>query len=211
MNINPDAVWDDGSPITIADFKCTVDATLNTPGSLSTVGYDKITSIDQGASDQRGRRRRSPRCTRRTRTCSSTIIKADAVADCNDVSADLLDEIPFSGRAVEDRVVEPRPADPRAERGVLGTGAAERGDQVVMVPKADSDTEIASLRSGESDFIFPQAYAGITDALTDPNIKYTPGYGTNYEGLYFQQATDESRRSPTTTSVRRSPSRSTVT
>jgi ABC-type transport system substrate-binding protein len=59
--------------------------------------------------------------------------------------------------------------------------------KVVMVPKADSDTEIASLVSGESDFIFPQAYAGIKDALNDPNIKSTPGYGTNYEGLYFQQ------------------------
>ena len=44
-----------------------------------------------------------------------------------------------------------------------------------MVPKADTDTEIASLVSGESDFIFPQAYAGITDALNDPNIKYDPG------------------------------------
>jgi len=59
-----------------------------------------------------------------------------------------------------------------------------------MVPKADSDTEIASLVSGESDFIFPQAYAGIADALKDPNIKTTPGYGTNYEGLYFQQGVD---------------------
>ena len=63
-------------------------------------------------------------------------------------------------------------------------------DKVVMVPKADSDTEIASLVAGESDFIFPQAYAGITDALADPNIKSTPGYGTNYEGLYFQQGVD---------------------
>ena len=59
-----------------------------------------------------------------------------------------------------------------------------------MVPKADSDTEIASLVSGESDFIFPQAYAGIADALKDPNIKTTPGYGTNYEGLYFQEGVD---------------------
>ena len=61
--------------------------------------------------------------------------------------------------------------------------------KVVMVPKADSDTEINSLKSGEVDIIFPQAFAGITDALNDPNIKYTPGYGTNYEGLYFQQST----------------------
>ena len=30
------AVWDDGSPFTVADFQCTLDATMNTPGSLST-------------------------------------------------------------------------------------------------------------------------------------------------------------------------------
>ena len=51
ININPKAVWDDGSPITFTDFKCNVDAIFNTPGSLSTVGYDKITSIEQGDSD----------------------------------------------------------------------------------------------------------------------------------------------------------------
>ena len=56
-----------------------------------------------------------------------------------------------------------------------------------MVPKLDSDTEINSLKSGEVGMIFPQAFSGITDALNDPNIKFTPGYGTNYEGLYFQQ------------------------
>ena len=58
-----------------------------------------------------------------------------------------------------------------------------------MVPKADSDTEINSLKSGEVGMIFPQAFAGITDALNDPNIKFTPGYGTNYEDLWMQQAT----------------------
>ena len=45
-----------------------------------------------------------------------------------------------------------------------------------------------ALLSGEVDFIFPQAFAGLTDTLdSDPNLSYTPGYGTNYEGLYFQQ------------------------
>src|SRR6478736_4703017 len=47
-DINPDAVWDDGTPITFADFKCLADAKLNTPGSLSTVGYDKIVSMEEG-------------------------------------------------------------------------------------------------------------------------------------------------------------------
>ena len=51
----------------------------------------------------------------------------------------------------------------------------------VMVPKADSDTEINSLKSGEVGMIFPQAFAGITDALNDPNIKYTPVFCWNHQ------------------------------
>ena len=48
IDINPDAVWDDGTPITFADFECTSDAILNTPGSSATAGYDKITSVERG-------------------------------------------------------------------------------------------------------------------------------------------------------------------
>ena len=52
-----------------------------------------------------------------------------------------------------------------------------------MVPRDET-----ALLSGEVDFIFPQGFAGLTDTLdSNPDISYTPGYGTNYEGLYFQQ------------------------
>lgn len=185
MNINPDAVWDDGSPITFADFKCLYDATMNTPGSLSTTGYDKITSIEQGDSDKQVVVKFSE-VYAPYKTLFVNMLKADAVADCKDVSADFADNIPFSGTAYK---IESWSLD----QLVMVKNDAYFGpnpgkvDKIVMVPKADSDTEIASLVSGESDFIFPQAYAGITDALADPNIKSTPGYGTNYEGLYFQQ------------------------
>ncbi|HET7847131.1 MAG TPA: hypothetical protein VFL72_06520, partial [Acidimicrobiia bacterium] len=33
VDINPDAVWSDGTPITAADFECTWNANLNTPGA----------------------------------------------------------------------------------------------------------------------------------------------------------------------------------
>ena len=46
--LNPDAVWEDGSPITWEDIECTWQAQLNTPGSVETVGYDKITSVSAG-------------------------------------------------------------------------------------------------------------------------------------------------------------------
>ena len=58
-----------------------------------------------------------------------------------------------------------------------------------MVPRTE-DGGITALAAGEVDFIFPQAFAGITDALAADNIDFVPGYGTNYEGLYFQQGAD---------------------
>ena len=61
-------------------------------------------------------------------------------------------------------------------------------ERVVMVPKADQDTEVASLLSGESRLHLP---AGVRRHHRRPRrsrtSRYTPGYGTNYEGLYFQQ------------------------
>ena len=195
MEINPDAVWDDGSKITFDDFKCTMDAILNTPGSLSTVGYDKITSLEQGKDDHEVIAKFSE-VYAPYKNLFAGILKKSAVENCSDVSADFADNIPFSARpykidswSLDQLVLSPNP-------NYFGDDKATTS-KVVMVPKADSDTEIASLVSGESDFIFPQAYAGITDALADPNIKSTPGYGTNYEGLYFQQGAecvpDESR------------------
>lgn len=185
MNINPKAVWDDGSPITFADFKCTFDATLNTPGSLSTVGYDKITSLTQGTDDHQVIAQFSE-VYAPYKNLFSNLIKASAVTNCNDVSADFADNIPFSAMPYK---IESWSLDQLVLSKNAGYYGNDPGtvDKIVMVPKADSDTEIASLVSGESDFIFPQAYAGITDALNDPNIKSTPGYGTNYEGLYFQE------------------------
>ncbi len=187
INLNPDAVWDDGTPITSTDLECTWRAALNTPGSISTVGWDLITGVDtsdpkvavvsfsevyasyQGLWSDRG------------------IIKADAVENCDDISADMLDLIPFSGQpwvmdswSPEQLILTPNENYWVEEDKPIAA-------RVVMVPKADPDTEINSLKSGEVAMIFPQAFAGITDALADPNIKFTPGYGTNYEGLYFQQ------------------------
>jgi len=51
-DIADEAVWEDGTPITVADFECTMNAVLNTPGSISTSGYDKIVSLSAGDSDK---------------------------------------------------------------------------------------------------------------------------------------------------------------
>jgi peptide/nickel transport system substrate-binding protein len=188
MDINPKAVWDDGSPITFDDFKCTSDAILNTPGSITTAGYDQLTSLEQGDSDHQVVAKFGSVYAPYKNMFSGLIKKADT-PNCMDVSADFQDNVPFSAMPYK---IESWSVD----QLVLVKNDKYFGDdpatvaKIVMVPKADSDTEIASLVSGETDFIFPQAYAGIADALADPNIKTTPGYGTNYEGLYFQEGAD---------------------
>jgi peptide/nickel transport system substrate-binding protein len=189
IKIRPEAKWDDGTPITVKDFQCAQDAIMNTPGSLSTVGNEKIKSIEQGADDHEVVITMSEPYAPYKNLFSGAQgpLEASKIKNCKDVSADFQDNIPFSGRewkidswSKDQLVLVPNTA-------YWDTSLKPTASKVVMVPKADSDTEINSLKSGEVDFIFPQAFSGITDALNDPNIKYTPGYGTNYEGLYFQQ------------------------
>ena len=97
-DIAPEAVWEDGSPITVADFKATWDASLNTPGSLSTTGYDQVTSIEAGSSDTQVvvtlKAVYAP-----YKGLFGSLIKAAAVENTADVSGDFADMLPYSGRA----------------------------------------------------------------------------------------------------------------
>lgn len=180
MELNPDAVWEDGTPLSTADFKCFWDATMNTPGSLSTAGYSLITSIEEGATPQEVVVTLSEPYAA-YKNLFEGLIKAAAFEDCNDVSADMRDLIPFSARPY---MMESWSLDQLTlVANPNWWGDPPVTDTITMVPRDES-----ALMSGEVDFIFPQAFAGLIDTLeSDPDMSYTPGFGTNYEGLYFQQ------------------------
>jgi peptide/nickel transport system substrate-binding protein len=184
IDINPEAVWEDGSPITWEDFECTWQANLNTPASLDTTGWDKIESVAAGESDQQV-------------VVSLTevfapykllfdgIIKKAAVADCNDISAEFQTELPFSGR--------PYRIDSWSNSQlVMVPNENYWGDppltaEVVMAPYEDQETEIAALLSGDVDFIYPQ----FTDTLAasfegEQGIELGIQAGSDFEGFYFQ-------------------------
>ena len=191
IDINPDAVWEDGSPITVADFQCNVEATLNTPGSITTVGYDQILSVEAGESDQQVvvefKTVYAP-----YRTLFGSLFKAASVADCADISADYAD---FVGDSAREYVMESwSPEQVVYVPNENYWGDAPTVERVVMVPLADSETENAALLAGEVDFIYPQLYAGINEALTDPNVTSEIGLGGDYEGFYLQS--DPSRGGP---------------
>jgi peptide/nickel transport system substrate-binding protein len=184
IDVNPEAVWEDGSPITWEDFECTWQANLNTPGSLDTTGWDKITSVAAGESDQQVvvslNEVFAP-----YKLLFDGLIKKAAVADCNDISAEFSTELPISGR--------PYRIDSWNESQLILVanenywGEPPLASEIVMVPIEDQETEIASLLSGDVDFIYPQ----FTDTLAasfegqegvEPSIQF----GTDYEGFYFQ-------------------------
>lgn len=185
-DIAEDAVWNDGTPITAADFECTYNAVMNTVGSLSTVGYDQITSIAQGDSEKQVVVEFST-VYAPYRGLFGALIPAQAVADCNDISGDFQTDFPVSNRPYQlaswdetQAVFEPNPNYWGDDKAVTS--------KVVMVPKADQETEIASLLASEVDFIYPQYSPETADAVAgDPNVKVSIQFGGDFEGLYFQQ------------------------
>jgi peptide/nickel transport system substrate-binding protein len=184
VDLNPDAVWDDGSPITVADLECTWLANLNTPGSLSTVGFDKIISVEEGENaNQAVISFTEPFAA--YKTLFNPILKSARHEDCNDVSLDFEDTPPDSARQYMIESWSPTQSIFVPNENYYGDDPAV-AERVVMVPLADSDTEIASIKAGEVDFIYPQFFAGIQDALADPNIQVKVEFGGDYEALYFQ-------------------------
>jgi len=185
IKLNPLAVWDDGTAITSRDLECTYRAFRNTPGSLWTDGYDKIRSIDSSDPQTAVVMFSEPYAA--YKDLFGMVLKADALTDCDDISGDLLDCVPFSGGPwrieswSDDRLV----LVPNEKYWVHAERPIAR--RVVVVPTLDGDAEIDSLRSGEVGMIFPQTFPGVIDMLEHPNIRYTPGYSNMFEGLYFQQ------------------------
>jgi peptide/nickel transport system substrate-binding protein len=180
-DINPDAVWDDGSPITEADFNCTYQADLNTPGSIGTVGYDQIIAVAPGTSDKQ------VVVTLKTvyapyRGLFFGLIKKAAVKNCNDISQDFATSLPFSARPLKIDSWSPDQEILVPNDKYWGTDKA-KVKQVILVPKVD--TEIQALKAGEVDFIYPQFVAGIQDQLADPKVKTVLSYGGDYEAIYF--------------------------
>ena len=105
VDINPDAVWEDGTPITWEDFECTWQAHgqhagLDRDGRLrpdhecrSRAASDKQVIVELPAVY-------GPYKTLFS-SMQGPIIKKAAVADCMDISADFSTEMPISGRAVK--------------------------------------------------------------------------------------------------------------
>jgi peptide/nickel transport system substrate-binding protein len=175
-------VWEDGSAISAADFQCTFDATMNTPGSLSTAGYDQIIGVEEGASANEVvvtfKSLYAP-----WKTLFFGLLKASAIDDCNDVTESFDGGIPFAGREWRINSWSAEELELVPNEGYTGSSPVNF-DRVVFVPAEDGAT---ALKSGAVDFVFPQAYTGLDAELADPNVDFETALGGAFEGFYFQQ------------------------
>jgi peptide/nickel transport system substrate-binding protein len=185
IELAADAVWDDGSPITVADFQCTHRATMTTPGAWNTVGYEQISSIAQG-SDEREVVIELTSTYAPYRSLFDGILKAAAFADCDDVSAELAVDLPFSGGEWKLESWSPTQAVLVPNERYFGP-VTSNFDEVLLVPLPDVETQISAIRAGEVDFVFPLPFADVDEAFAGPDtaVSVQPGY--DIEALYFQQ------------------------
>ena len=200
--LNPEARWSDGTPITSTDVWFTWRATIDTEGSLNTIGYDLITDVDHG----------DPHTAIITFSEAYApwrelfggldgILPAHAFDGETDISGHWNDSIPISGGpwlqeswSQEQHILVPNENYWVPER-------VPQVDRVVMVPREDTDTEIVALQTGEAMAAFPQPFPGAKERLAPP-LSFVAGAGVHIEGLWINQIAPD-RRFEITMNVRR--------
>ena len=188
-HLNKAANWDDGTPITSSDVSFTNDAVLKSKGSLSTTGYDQISSID-------------------TTDPKTVVIKFKTIyADWADLfggfsgvvlekskfassetSKDMQKSIPFSGGpwilksfSKSQEVLVPNTKYWDKER-------IPKLDQVTFVPRTETNTETESVKSGEVVAAYPQpSSANVPQYKAAQNVQTAFGVTTQYENLWFNE------------------------
>ena len=185
--LNPQAKWEDGSPITSEDVRFTWLAVLNTTGSNVTTGYDKIEDVATPDPQTAVLRFSEPYASWADLmgggNVNGYVLKKAAFPDADeekpDLKADFKNEIPFSGGPWvldsfnKSQLVLSRNDNYWGPKAFL--------DQVTFIPIEEQPQEVAALLSGEVGAIFPQASnVSVTAQLSrNPRIDFVTG-ATNY-------------------------------
>ena len=193
--LDPQARWSDGTPITSTDVWFTWRAVLDTEGSLNTIGYDLITDVDHSDPHTAAITFSEPFAP--WRQLFGGLLPAHAFDGQTEISGYWNDSIPISAGPW-------RQASWSSEQHILVPNenywVAERmphADRVVMVPREDTDTEVAALQTGEVMAAFPQPFPGAKERLGPP-LALVSGEGIYMEGLWINQAAPDRRFEITT-------------
>jgi len=186
-DIDPKAVWDDGSPITADDLIFSLDAYLKTTGAVSTAGYDKIEKIDSSNGGK-------------TATFTFSVPYADwqdlfggnsgyfykkAAFAGPDTKSDMIDSYTFSGGPFKLDSFDATQATFSPNPKYWDTDRTPFVDKVIFKPITDSDTELNAVKAGEVFGIYPQASPGLKDKTAQPDLTLAFAPGVSYEAIYM--------------------------
>ncbi len=189
FKLKPEAVWEDGSQITSEDVKYTWEVIMKTTGTISTTGYEQITSIDT----------KDPKTVVMTfkapyadwwdlfggNSANGVVLKKAAFNGKVDLGKEMQTSYPFSGGPWTLKSYSNQQAVLVRNAKYWNKDKVPNLDQVTFVPRTEQSTELNSLRTGEALAAFPQPTPAITKQLKAPGLKYTSGVGTTYEGLWM--------------------------
>jgi peptide/nickel transport system substrate-binding protein len=188
-HLNPAAKWDDGTPITSADVAFTEQAYLQSKGSLSTAGYDQISSV-------------------------STSDPHTVVITFKKIYADWADLFGgFSGVVLEKSKFTSPDTSKTMQTSIGFSGGpwilksfsksqevlvpntkywdkarVPKLDQVTFVPRTETNTEVQSVKSGETVAAYPQpSSANVPQFKSAPGVQTIFGVTTQYENLWMNE------------------------
>jgi len=185
--LNPQAKWEDGSPITSEDVRFTWLAVMNTTGSNVTSGYDKIEDVATPDPQTAVLRFSEPYAAWADLmgggNVNGYLLKKAAFPDADeqepDLRAEFKNEIPFSGGPWRLQSFSKSQAVLVPNQNYWGQKPYL--NQVTFIPIEEQPQEVAALLSGEVGAIFPQASnVSVTAQLSrNPRIDFVTG-ATNY-------------------------------
>ena len=188
--LNPEATWSDGTPITSTDVWFSWRAGLDTTGTLSTIGLDLITDIDDSDPHTAVITFSEPYAP--WPTLFGGVLPAHELGPDTDISDKWNDEITVSGGPwiqeewnQEQHILVPNRSYWDAERIPLV-------DRVVMVPREDTDSQLLALQTGEAMAAFPQPFPGARERISG-DLTYEVAEGTYMEGLWINQDAPDRR------------------
>lgn len=189
-NINPKAVWDDGSPITGKDVKFTWDAIMKTPDSQSKVGYEDIESIE-GDAQKVTIKFKKPFAPWKDLFGGGGqyVLKAAAFNNDSNVTGKMANELGFSGNAFKlDSFTE---SEMVLSRNPKYWGEQPKLDKVIFKAIPKTNDEVAAFKTGEIQAFYPQPNAElVTQIKAIPGGEISAKAGTVYEGLWLNLDAD---------------------
>jgi peptide/nickel transport system substrate-binding protein len=188
--LNPAAKWEpDGTPITSADVKFSLQAYLDTKGSLSTAGYDQVQKVETPDAHTVTVVFKKPYADWQDvgGGFSGVILEKSKFAS-TDVSKSMQTSIPFSGGpwiltsfSKSQEILAPN-------KSYWDSSRVPHFDKVTFIPTTETATEVQDLKTGQVSAIYPQPVVDNVKALQgQPGINTTFGPTTQYESIWFNE------------------------